>query len=305
MEIPKKDMIDWVRNLIEECTISRGSRQAAAAYWRGVYYTGVVDDVPCRHNKCYTQVDTVASFLFSPSDVRFSVEFEGDDLPDWENKADVTGRYLNRQFAKSGGSLAFSQAVDIALQEGCCFLKLAWSHNGFEPHVIRQGFMGMLREDENSLDRQDAFIQSYYLTPPAFKRLLVNHPDREEMLKNVNSISVGEGDMMADDFYHQIIAGSALPLAASSNGTLTNRVQVSRAPPSPQLSPELATKLIRVDELWVFNDDLGDWTTIRYAEPGLILEGKYRHRNLSDVPKQHPFVKVCPNEVLGYAWGTV
>ncbi len=304
MEIPKRDKIDWVKERIEECGVSQPTRRADSAYWRNLYYTGQVDpDVPCRHNKCFTQIDTVASFLFSPADVRFSVEFDGDDLTHWSNKADITSRYVNRQFAKSGGHLAFSQAVDIALQEGCCFLKLTWSHHGFRPHVIRQQFMGMLREDENLLDEQDAFTQSYYLTEAAFKRLLVSHPDKNELVAKASLTLTGAGDALADDYFHQIIAGGSIPLAASPSQGFSNRVQVSRSAPGPTLAPDVAASLIKVTDLWVFDDERGDWTTIRYAEPDLLIEGKYRHRNLSDIPKQHPFIKVCPNEVHGYAWG--
>ena len=69
------------------------------------------------------------------------------------------------------------------------------------------------------------------------------------------------------------------------------------------MAPEVRESLIQVYDVWIMDDEREDWTTIRYAKPGIILEGDIRHRNLSDVPKENPFTKVCPNEVPGYFWG--
>ncbi len=73
--------------------------------------------------------------------------------------------------------------------------------------------------------------------------------------------------------------------------------------PQPQLSQKVASKLIRMDELWVLDRKRDDWTTIRYVEPDIIVEGGYKRRNLSGVEGEHPFRKICPNEVDGYFWG--
>ena len=77
----------------------------------------------------------------------------------------------------------------------------------------------------------------------------------------------------------------------------------------PMLAPEVAKQLVRIDELWVLDDERQDWTTIRVAENDIVIEGRYKHRNLlsdGDNPflkGEQPFRKICPNESDGYFWG--
>ena len=83
--------------------------------------------------------------------------------------------------------------------------------------------------------------------------------------------------------------------------------------PTPMLDAKVAAKLIRIDELWVQDQERQDYTTIRLVRPDILVEGKYKRRNLcgltdslgkdAEMKGYHPFVKVCPNEVEGYFWG--
>ena len=307
MKIPTKavELIDFAKNEIDNCLVSRETRRAEAQFWRNLYFTGQVEDgVPARHNKCYAHIDTMASFLFSPSDTRFVVGFDDDDLPEWSEKASKASRHINREFSRRACDLAFAQAVEIALIEGTAFVKLVWSHNGYEPYLVRQQFMGVSREDQNNLDRQDSFVHSYYLTRAQFGRLLVNHPDKADILKNAASIEKpAQEELIGDSYFNEIVMGGMQPVSAQLQPGVRGQVGVFRAARTPVLAPEVAQSLIRVDDLWVFDDVREDWTTIRYCEPGVLIEGKYKHRSLSDAPKQHPFIKVCANEVDGYFWG--
>ena len=83
--------------------------------------------------------------------------------------------------------------------------------------------------------------------------------------------------------------------------------------PTPMLDKKVAANLIRIDELWVQDQERQDYTTIRLVRPNILIEGKYKRRNLcgltdnlgkdSEMKGYHPFIKVCPNEVEGYFWG--
>ena len=70
-----------------------------------------------------------------------------------------------------------------------------------------------------------------------------------------------------------------------------------------QLSPDMMSELLRVDELWVVDDERDDYTTIQLIEGEIILEGKYRHLNLTGVKGLNPFTKICADPVSGYFWG--
>ncbi len=311
MKVPKngEELVRWTREIIDRCTVSTESRRLAARTWRNLFYMGSTTGVPSKYNRCYSHVDKLSSYIFSPADVRFTIEFEGDGSAKWDDKTRSATRYLNRAFNRSGCGQAFGQANEIALVEGASIIKQTWGPGGrLEPWVIRPAFFGVYREDIPSLDRQEAFTHTFYVTEEGFKRLVAFHPDRAELVfrASVSATPASVSDLTTDSYFHEIVSGAMQPIAYSgqpgSPSTAYGAVSVT-SPPTPQLAPEVASRLIRIDDLWVWNDDLSDWTTIRFAEPGIIIEGRFRQRNLSDIEGSHPFVRVCSNEMPGYFWG--
>lgn len=273
--------------------------------FRSLYFTGQMNEIPCRHNKCYTSVDKIASYLFSPAEARFSITFEADETSEWADIADAASRHVNREVMRHSVDLAMAAAVDLALIEGSCFIKMCWSHNGYEPHIIRQHQMGVLREDMEELDKQEAFTHSYWLTEGQFARLIYANPDRKEIMARANAsyVQLKDDDQFDNSFFQQIVVGGLSPISTTTPSGQTGTIQnVFSRQPSLKLDPEIAKTLIQVHDLWVYDDEFEDWITIRYIE-GMIVEGKDRLQNLGDIYKAQPFIKVCPNEVVGYFWG--
>lgn len=273
-----------------------------------MFYTGSLSYQASKHNRCFSHVDKLSSFLFSPSEVRFTIEFDGDGEAVWTDKATRATSFLNRRFNRRGCGMAFAQANELALIEGCSFVKQVWTAKGLQPWVVRQSFMGVLREDIEDLNLQEAFTHSFYVTPDVFKRMIKDHPDRAELNQMVQSVAsrASAQDVIGDSYFHEIVAGGMAPIGYSgmSGGPAPTQGAVSvTAPTAPMLAPEVATNLIRIDDLWVWDDKTADWATIRTVEPGVIIEGKFKLRNLSDAPGQQPFTKVCSNNVAGYFWG--
>lgn len=318
MELPKDAdrLVNFARELIEECLHSRDHRRALSRDFQTLFYMGSTSGTASKYNKCYTHVDKLSSYIFSAADVRFALEFDGCALPQWQEKTKAAARYVNRQFNKGDLGGAFSMANQISLVEGAAIAKLTRKNGGLRGWPIRPVFFGVQREDLNGLDDQEAFVHSYFVTEAGFRRMIINHPDRDELLAKVSMINGPAADMeiAGGSYFREILAGGISPIGYEGSPALPYRgsVQIT-APPLPNLPPEVSAKLIQIDDLWVWNDEAkwsdqhgshtGDWTTIRYVNPGLIIEGKYQRRNLSDIPGEHPFVKVCSNEVPGYFWG--
>lgn len=308
MKLPKEypALVGFARELIDQCMYSRDRRRMLYQELRALFYMGSSDGMPSKYNRCYTHVDKLSSYIFSAAGVRVTVEFEGDALPAWAEKTKSSSRYMNRNAKSRNLGVAFASANQTSLVEGAAIAKLTWKNGGWRGWPIRPAFFGVLEENKNSLDDQEAFVHSFYVTPAGFARLVGQNPDREELIKRAEWISApqNESDLLGDSYFHEIIAGGISPIGYSGNAANSSTGAVSVvAPMMPMLAPDVATKLIRVDELWVWNDTLDDWTTIRYVEPGMIFEGRYQHRNLSDIPREHNFVKVCSNEVEGSFWG--
>lgn len=313
MKIPRDAKLQgWAKEIADECQVSMARRREQARMWRQLFFTGTTTAKPSKHNKCFSTVDKLASFLFSPAEVRFSIDMEADQQPEFGDCADAAARHLNQEFARGNCGLSMGAAVELALIDGSSFVKPAWKWLNRQkgigrvvPHVIRQGFMGVLREDQSDFSEQEAFTHSQYLTPSAFNRLIRGHPDEAELKKRAQaSVQPPSDDMMQDSYLREIVSGGLQPISITGTPTgAYGNVQVFASAPSPLLASEVASELIRIDDLWVWDDDMSDWVTIRMCEPGIIIEGKTRLQNLGDVPGQHPFVKVCPNEINGYFWG--
>lgn len=311
MKIPRdaEGLKRFSQELIQECQVSVQRRRTQAQAWRQLYYTGTTSSKASKHNKCYSLLDKLESFLFSPAEVRFSIDINSDEQESFGEIAETGARFLNQEFARNHGGtncgLEFGRAVGVGLIDGCAFIKPTWRNGRFRAHLIRQSFMGVLREDITSLDEQEAFTHTQYHTQASFERLLRNHPDKDEIIKRVQSAyRPADEDMIGDSYLREIVTGGLQPISITGtpSGQYGN-VQVFAAPPQPLLAPEIQAELIAVHDLWVYDDDQNDWVTIRMADPDVIIEGRHRLMNLGDVPKRHPFVKVCPNEVEGYFWG--
>ena len=304
-----KRLAQWARELIDECTVSVESRRQQYTTWKQLFYTGSTTGTPSKHNRCYSHIDKLSAYLFAPSDVRFDLEFEGDDQAEWTTRTDAASRYLNRNFIRQKCDLAFSEAVMWSLIKGSTLVKLVWGRGGLEPWIIQPEFFGVLREDIPSLDRQDAFVHTFYVTPTQFGRLLGNHPDKEKILRQVSGgSSISDEEVTGESYSRPMITSGSdmmpgILLPGMSGPTQMGVVDIMSSGPMPMLAEGVANNLIRVSDLWVMDDKREDWTTIRYTDPDIIIEGLYRRRNLSDIPGSHPFTRVCSAEVPNYFWG--
>lgn len=300
-------LTNWARELIDQCMVSREARRLQSRQWRQLYYSGSLNGGTSKFNKCFSHVDKLSSYIFSPADVRFSLEFEGDSLPAWNEKTTTGARYMNRKFNRTGCGSTFAAANEIGLIEGAGIVKLTWGPGGrLAPWTIRPSFFGVFREDIEDLDRQEAFVHSFYITPDGFRRMITRHPDRADLMLQVAMMGAPQtaADLTGDSYFHEMVTSSLGQISYSTATSTPGFGAVSLAAPGmPMLAQDVASDLIRIDDLWVWDDDREDWTTIRVADPGILIEGKYQRRNLSDIPKQHPFVKVCSNPVPGYFWG--
>jgi hypothetical protein len=296
----------WARDLIDQCCVSRPDRISQLASWRAYYYSGSDDaNEPARYNKIFSHIDRLASFLYSADDIRFSISYDGVLGEPWVERAAAAARVLNRDYHRRGCDLEFADAVHWSLIEGKNFIKTVWGHNGLEPWLVHPQFMGVLREDIDGLDRQEAFTHTSYVTPSELERQIIDHPNYAEIKRKLRSAAkrttADEQDPL-NDTLRQIVIGGMRPVQQNVAATSKSNVVIASSP-VPNLDPKVANELVRIDELWVQDSARDDYTTIRVVEPDIVIEGDLRHRNLSGVPEEHPFSEVCPNRLDNYFWG--
>jgi hypothetical protein len=313
LKLPQRHLEAWATEIIEECRTSSSDRRSLIKMYRSYYYTGTSDGQVTTYNRCYPHIERLSAYLFSSTDARFDIQFDEKEDDEIHEMGHAGARVLNREFHSRNLDTSFSSAVTGGLIDGCNILKGIWGHNGLEGWIVRPQFFGVLREDIEDLDRQEAFVHSTYLTPSAFERSIVDHPDKAKIMEAIKTASQTntEKEEMQDDYFHQIIVGGTQPVSTTTSSG-SGMVGITGVP-TPTLPEKIAASLIRIDELWVMDRERQDYTTIRIVRPNILIEGGEKRRNLcgltdtlgedSEMKGHHPFIKICPNTVEGYFWG--
>jgi hypothetical protein len=305
LRLPAKsdNLVEWSKELVEECYVSREERRDQIGSWIAYYYMGRADGQQARYNRIFSHIDRLASMLFSPVDVRFGLEYDETEGEAIIKQGQAAGRYLNREFHRCGIDMDFSQGVNTALVKGSMMLKIIWGSDGLEGWLVHPEQFGVLREDINDLDRQEAFVHTSWLTKSQFARTIIDHPDRKELLDRVDKeAKPGKELEIQQSFFHQVIIGGTNPPVGLGQATGSTGQVAIVSIPSPVLHQHTAARLIRQDELWVLDRERDDYTTIKLVGD-ILVEGKYRRKNLSGIKGEQPFHQICPNQVDGYFWG--
>lgn len=334
-------LLDRVLYLQEQCMQSRQMRLQAYSVWRSYLYAGSRDpSSPAILNKMGPHADRLHSYLFSPAECRFLAEFGGRADKAWKRREGELGRLLTREFHVGQVDLAVGSAVFWSLVYGAAFVKLGvktalestpeadtswvrslWKRGrrqptrgwlpdekrqvfaAFDPYVVMPSAMGVFNEAVNGLDRQEVICHRTPITHYELARRLVNTPRAREIMERVKQEQSTRTDDDDQSFMHQVIIGGINPLATSGSPTAQqSRVDVFMTTMQPALSQEVTRQLSWLNELWIVDDERGDYTTIQYIEPDILIEGDQIRRNLF-IPGHHPFTLIQANDQEGQFWG--
>lgn len=326
MQVPSTNIASWAAGIIDKCSGSRDDRINRGSLYRNMYLTGSEDGDPAVYPKTFAYIDNLSSYLYSPVELRFGIEKYGSSTAADRAKAHAAASELHRYLRQSNVDMMIEEAVIWALVKGKCFIKMLWGADGFEPYLVQPEMMGVLREDITSLDEQEAFFHSTYVTPDRFAQIVENRPDSKEILEKVKKYihpANAGNNPDSNNMLKQVIIGGLNPFRASSSGKTQSRGIVDwLGGPSPSVSPQVLSSLVRIDELWIKDSERNDYTTIQIVGNDILLEGKNIHRNLiadqfdpdnkqkklpsnddNPLSGHHPFLEFCPNKLAGYFWG--
>lgn len=328
MFIPNRNLAGFAGDIVEQASVSLKDRIQRGALFRNIYLTGSEDGEPQIWPKTFAFIDNLSSFLYSPVELRFTIEHYGSPPPVERAMGRAATSELHKRMRRSSLDLQVEEGVTWALVKGKTFVKLLWGDNGFDSYLIQPESMGVLREDLPDLDRQEAFFHRTYYTPTRFAQLVKNHENRDEIMKKVGNYirpSDGTESPQKDNSVKQIILGGLYPYKSSDSpqSSQLNRGVVDwLGGPSPTFDPKTLATLIPLDEVWAWDDERDDYTTIQCVGKDVLITGKDRHRNIfaddftpEDKEKRkkshdgnplsghHPFIELCPNKIDGYFWG--
>lgn len=322
MRIPTSKLEGFVSELVGECLISRQARVNRYLAYKNLFLLGSENpDSAALFNKTFAYIDDLESLLYSPVSLRFHVgEYDTPTMLETA-KFRVASSKLHQQIRHASLDTMISEAVQWSLVKGKTCVKMLWGTSGLSPHLIQPENLGVLQENRMKLDKDmEAFVHTTYITPYQFKRLIWNHPNKDALEKKAKRYMRPAKSGEADDdgnAMKQIIIGGLYPLQAAGNTQTNNATRgivdwMSGA--SPELSPQLMQSIMRLDELWVWNDDQDDWVTFQQIGDDMMIMGEDFLTNAlaynpisgkkdEELVGHHPFVEFCPNKLDNYFWG--
>lgn len=320
MLIPSSRLDRFAAELIEQCLVSRRERIARGAAYKSVYQVGAEDAANMAiYNKTFAYIDDLVSLLYSPVGLRWNIEHYGSVGPVDRAKAQAAASYIHSLARRSDLDTMTSDAVEWALVKGKSFIKLLWGSTGLTPALIQPEMMGVLQENLTELDaNMEAFVHSTYITPYQFSRIIYRHHNKAELERKAKKyMKPTKGDDPRDDnAMKQIVVGGLYPYQPSGSPmpNTTRGVVDWMSGGAPMLDPKVLQSLIRLDELWVWDDKREDWATFQMISPDMMIMGQDFVANAfafdpgtaksnPELKGQHPFKEFCPNRSVDYFWG--
>ena len=307
----KKELLKFAQDLVEICKSSQGPRAAAYRQYAQWVETGRAVGGLALANMLYSHVDRLHSHLFSPTDLRFTLDFENHYPQTILSQAAMASKVLTREWERRNIDSVFALGVREALVYGCCPIKQLASGDGdgnveLSARLVMPWHFGVYNESVNELLDQECVVETVFLTQAEVWRRVKDLPDAEGLFKRIiSNADRNEGSSgNVTSFFHQVLSTAVLDTSGMSNlqDTPGGLVQLTSNPNFAQTGPQVAADLYPMHELWVKDDDLNDWVTIQYAEPGILIAPQFARKNLL-VPGVMPYGVVRPNEVANYFWG--
>jgi hypothetical protein len=293
VKIPSKDIERelFYINLAFKCNVTREQRRSDYMVQRSFYLFGAEpEEPPALYNKIYPHIDQLSSFIYSAETTRFSINLGAAVNPAEHHKIPVLTKALNNEWMNSNADSVFSMALNWALCYNSTFIKLIYK-NGIQPYMVEPGAMGVLREDVTGLDRQEAVLQTYYITKSELYNRLYKHPKRDEIVARVNAVQHERSEI--PEAMDRIITSSVTP-------TIYGNVNMDLGGMN-KYKPTVAEDTVEMRELWVWNDDTEDYQCVTIADPDVVIYD--RPGESLFLKGELPFIQIAPNPQYDYFWG--
>ena len=303
----KKKAVEWR----EVCLHSLGARQARYRQLKQWIETGSPDGTSSLNNRLYAHTDRLQSYLFSPSDLRFTIDFESFYDKETLLQAEMAARILTREWERNNIDIMFGDAVKVGLDYGACIIK-ALARRDDEGHLEKIGSrlvmpwqFGVYNEGQNSLPDQEVMVEVAYVTLPEVWRRIAHLPDAEKLYTKIKASASSSNDEDGlSTFFHQVLSTSQLQTSptTSSSSLPGGVVTLGNTAADVMLSSDTDVEMVKFYEMYVWDEEAGDWVTIQMFDPDILVAPLFKKVNLY-VPDTLPYELVQPNVTPGYFWG--
>ncbi|PWU21825.1 MAG: hypothetical protein C5B50_00650 [Verrucomicrobia bacterium] len=324
LQVPtrRRELIKFANDLIEKCRVSAGIRASYCRLFATLCETGQQDGTRSNINLLYHHLDRTASNLFSPTDLKFSIDFENDYPMEVLNRANRVSNLLTKSFERTDTDIEFGQGVFESLKYGACFLKQWMHYDGWERSpvyhrkLVMPWHMGVYREDETDLSKQAVICETSMLSLPEVWQRIVRLPKAKQLFEQIKAhASPGAMSEEPSSFFHAVLSTAVLNTGVQQNTRPIpgGIVQLNNDPNYVMFGPQIAIDVVKMHELWIQDDS--DYTTIQMIEPDIIISPAFiegddvimKKQNLmipgATQSKLHPYTLIQANKETNYIWG--
>ena len=294
MRIPDNDndRENFYLELMQKCLVSKEERRADYSSLRSYYLFGSgPEEPPAYFNKINPHLDQLTSFLYSAETTRFSISLGAGVNQVEQYKSPALTQAINDEWLNSNADQVFSSALNWALVYNTTYIKLIFN-DGIHPYMIEPSAIGVLREDSPYTGRQEAIVQTYYITKSELYARLYSHPKRAKI---VDRVSAGYNEVETDipEGINRLLVSQTGPQMYGNVNLQLNDINRYKA--------RVAEETVEMHELWVWNDATSDYQVVTIASPDVIIYD--RSGESMFLKGECPFVQICPNPLYDYYWG--
>jgi hypothetical protein len=305
--------LDFFEELVERCRVSRTERRqeytSRRMYWLygtdGSYENEDTDLGlgPPPGNKIWPHIDQLTSFLYAQDTTRFSTELGAQVKREYQKWVPKFNEVINDEWHTSNTDITFGAALALALVYDSTFIKPLWKKNGLYPGIVLPHNLGVLREDTAFLSRQEAFCHWYTMTPSQFRndyKDVISNFDKkfEQLTKRAEGSNIESQEAGLD----RIIMSSQDPLGVGGQPGSGVAVVDWLASVSMNYVPRVKEELIEMVELYVWDDELGDYRIVTMADPMVSIFDRPL-AGCGWLDHETPMIQICPNPDPNYFWG--
>ena len=300
-------------DIIEICRASQGERMAYCRTLNSIIETGKQDGTKSLINLLYRVIDRLASHLFSPTSLVFTIDFENEYPKHIINQAKMAARVLTRDWERRNTDMMFSQGVFESLKYGSCIMKQWVQQEGrdmipaYYDSLVMPWQFGVYNEGICDLSRQPAMVETSLITLPELWRRIYHLPDAKDLFERAKThAGTGQGGDISSSFFHQVLSGSTLNTGVQSatRPIPGGIVQLNNDPNYSIVGPSVAAEMIKFHELWIQGET--DYITVQIVEPDILIAPRFKRTNLlmgGIDSGLHPYTMIQANKTQGYIWG--
>jgi len=298
MKIPKAadKRLELFRDLAEVCLVSRDDRIERYAMFRNYFLYGMSGgEEQTAWNNCFPSIDLLTSFLYAADTTKFSVNLGVSAKREEMKRSAPAAKRILELWKQSNADTIFEQALTWSLVYDSTLVKFIRRGKYAEPFFVDPGCFGVMREDVPMLDRQEAFIHVYYISPSELERRLMFHPRRDSILRGLAGTRVKKDTPNETPGLIERVAMSAVTPDLIGEANVALDVL-------PNYKAQLGEDVIEMGELWVWNDEEDDYQIVTMADQEHVI---YDRPNFF-MPRselwesEHCFVQICPNPLPDY-----